>query len=484
MQAVQSSPIAATCSGATPPCAIAERTASPAADGSCNPNGKKTGPHYEQNNSAVVSAAVHRGVNGATCSVSGNSCVSAKDCSPAGQTCVPHDVGCGGWACRNASGVETSTIPTNELFEVGVDLAALGFKGCISSFLPHTRSSQSFTAVLKDFKLLQFNTCAPKTVLTKQVCDAQGMNCAASSMVSVGDSVVYKYTEQNTGNVPLTNPHVTDDSCSPVTVDTPSGDTDGDGVLDTNETWHFKCTKSNLQADVINTALGHGGFKTPSGVVKDVTACQSHCSVTTSQSCYVNVDPNPTFGTIGCPTGEICVTPDPPAGTICDQNEVAQAQVTVKKPGTCLKKSATVTNVSATVLYKYDETNDGQIPLNGPSVEDAECTTNGGTITLDTPSGDTNTNNILDPGETWHFKCTATFNNITFDPITHEVNFIDMAKSHGCFSSGGVTKDVTVSGATPACGATAVFPDADETDTKTVTVKAPTVTGGKASCTP
>ena len=59
--------------------------------------------------------------------------------------------------------METSTIPTNELFEVGVDLAALGFKGCISTFLPHTRSSQSFTAVLKDFKLLQFNTCAPKT---------------------------------------------------------------------------------------------------------------------------------------------------------------------------------------------------------------------------------------------------------------------------------------------------------------------------------
>jgi hypothetical protein len=451
----------------------------PASDGSCNPNGRKAGPHYELNTNPVIQQAVRATVNGATCSASGASCLTAKDCSPAGQTCVPHDVGCGGWACRNASGVETSIVPTNELFEVGVDLAAIGFKGCISTFLPHTRSSQSFTAVLKDFKLLQFNTCAPRTTLTKQVCDAQGMNCASSKTLNVGDSVVYKYTETSNGNVSLTNPHVTDDKCSPVVLDSPSGDANGNGNLDPGETWHFKCSKSNLQDDAVNTALGHGDFKTGSGVTKDVTACLSHCSVTTTQSCYVSVDPNPGFGTIGCPTGEICVTPDPPAGTICDNNEVAQAQVIVRKPTTCLKKSATVTNLSATVLYKYDETNDGQISLTSPSVEDAECTTNGGTITLDSPSGDTNGNSTLDPGETWHFKCTATFSNITQD-----TNFIDVAKSHGCFSSGGVTKDVTVSGATSACGASSVvFPDADETDTKTVTVRFPTITGGKASCT-
>src|SRR5207247_2347815 len=120
------------------------------------------------------------------------------------------------------------------------------------------RSSQSFTAVLKDFKLLQFNTCAPKTTLTKQICDAQGMNCAASKTVNVGDSVVYKYTESSNGNVEIANPHVIDDTCSPVTVDTPSGDTDGDGKLDPGETWHFKCTKTNVQADATNTALGHG----------------------------------------------------------------------------------------------------------------------------------------------------------------------------------------------------------------------------------
>ena len=83
--------------------------------------------------------------------------------------------------------------------------------------------------------------------------------------------------------------------------------------------------------------------------------------------------------------------------------------------------------------------------------------------------------------EYYHYYSEKEF---AFNNISQDTNFIDVAKSHGCFSSGGVAKDVTVSGATPACGASSVvFPDADETDTKTVTVKFPTITGGKASCT-
>jgi hypothetical protein len=50
--------------------------------------------------------------------------------------------------------------------EGGIDLAQLGFTGCISTFLPHTRSSQSFTAVLKDFEIIPFNTCAHPTITT------------------------------------------------------------------------------------------------------------------------------------------------------------------------------------------------------------------------------------------------------------------------------------------------------------------------------
>jgi hypothetical protein len=75
-------------------------------------------------------------------------------------------IGCGGWACRNSDGTQATTIAQNELMEGGINLTELGFTGCVSTFLPHTRSSQSFTAVLKDFEVIPFNTCAHPTITT------------------------------------------------------------------------------------------------------------------------------------------------------------------------------------------------------------------------------------------------------------------------------------------------------------------------------
>jgi len=43
--------------------------------------------------------------------------------------------------------------------EGSVNLLSLGFTRCIATFIPHTRSSQSFTATTKDFELIPFNTC-------------------------------------------------------------------------------------------------------------------------------------------------------------------------------------------------------------------------------------------------------------------------------------------------------------------------------------
>jgi hypothetical protein len=82
-------------------------------------------------------------------------------------------IGCGGWVCRNPDGTPTLTLAQNELMEGGIDLAQLGFTGCISTFLPHTRSSQSFTATLKDFEVIPFNTCAHPTITTA-IADASG----------------------------------------------------------------------------------------------------------------------------------------------------------------------------------------------------------------------------------------------------------------------------------------------------------------------
>lgn len=115
-----------------------KETGTQPADGTeCDPT-RKGGQHYQQ----VGNTAITINVNG------GGS------------------VGCGGWACRNPDGTSTTSLLQNELMEGGIDLAQLGFTGCVSTFLPHTRSSQSFTATLKDFEVIPFDTCNSPTVTT------------------------------------------------------------------------------------------------------------------------------------------------------------------------------------------------------------------------------------------------------------------------------------------------------------------------------
>ena len=59
-------------------------------------------------------------------------------------------VPCGGWICRDTAGV-TSQLAANDFLEGGLDLTVLGFTGCFHTFLPHTRTAQSFSAALTDF---------------------------------------------------------------------------------------------------------------------------------------------------------------------------------------------------------------------------------------------------------------------------------------------------------------------------------------------
>ena len=110
----------------------------------CDPTGKQGSPAYVDVTSSSLFDAVQVGVNsGATA------------------------IGEGGWVGRNANGTPTTTVATNEFMDGGIDLTALGFNSCVSTFLPHTRSSQSFTSQLKDFAgPIPFNTCKTPTVAT------------------------------------------------------------------------------------------------------------------------------------------------------------------------------------------------------------------------------------------------------------------------------------------------------------------------------
>ncbi len=66
----------------------------------------------------------------------------------------------------------------------------------------------------------------------------------------VGDKITYTFDvtlEQGSG--PLANVQVSDPRCDPGTLTGPTGDTNGNGLLDTGETWHYSCTHVVTDSD-------------------------------------------------------------------------------------------------------------------------------------------------------------------------------------------------------------------------------------------
>ena len=83
-------------------------------------------------------------------------------------------------------------------------------------------------------------------------------------------TVTSSFEVTNPGNTPLSNVTVTDDVCGsadpvPATGDN-AGDSDGDGLLDVDETWQFTCTRDVSTPDstdpagqrIVNTATASG----------------------------------------------------------------------------------------------------------------------------------------------------------------------------------------------------------------------------------
>jgi sortase (surface protein transpeptidase) len=74
---------------------------------------------------------------------------------------------CGGWVCRDAVTGNATQVAANDFMEGGIDLTVLNFAGCFTTFLPHTRTAQSFTSVVKDFAgPSSLPTCRPPTIAT------------------------------------------------------------------------------------------------------------------------------------------------------------------------------------------------------------------------------------------------------------------------------------------------------------------------------
>jgi LPXTG-site transpeptidase (sortase) family protein len=94
-------------------------------------------------------------------------------------------IDCGGWVCRLGT-----TVPQNDFVEGGIDLAGIPFTGCFNSFLPHTRTAQSFSSALEDFAgPVSFHSCRTAVQASNSSPSGGGVSpgTAATDSVTVGN---------------------------------------------------------------------------------------------------------------------------------------------------------------------------------------------------------------------------------------------------------------------------------------------------------
>ena len=174
------------------------------------------------------------------------------------------------------------------------------------------------------------------------------------------DTVTYTFTVTNGGNTPLSSVSVTDPLLGGLLTATPSGDTNTNGVLDITETWVYVQDYSVTQSDIDTGSITNQATATGEGV--NGTVSDDDTAITTLlESCIDAIALTKTgvfndVDTSGCTTAGI-----------------------------------------DTVTYTFTVTNGGNTPLSSVSVTDPLL---GGLLTA-TPSGDTNTNGVLDITETW-----------------------------------------------------------------------------------
>jgi len=173
-----------------------------------------------------------------------------------------------------------------------------------------------------------------------------------------GDTITYNYTITNPGNTPLSAISLIDDKAGNITYEGgyQSGDTNGNEILDTDETWVFTATYNVTAEDdspLVNTATVSGTDALSRSVESEDTA-----------------------------------------------------SVDILRPAIAINKTAEPAQAHEgdTITYNYTITNPGNTPLSAISLIDDKA----GNITYEGgyQSGDTNGNEILDTDETWVFNAT------------------------------------------------------------------------------
>ena len=179
----------------------------------------------------------------------------------------------------------------------------------------------------------------------------------------------FVYDVSNTGNTPLVDVTVGDDTCTPVTPATGEpnvGDTNGDGRLDLDEVWSYECSATLDGADLGQESI----------VVTNTVTAEG----------------------IGVLPGTDTTGP-----TVSAQ---AQADTTVIRPGLTITKTASqdVVRAGGEVTYTFAVRNTGDVPLDLATLTDDKCSP------LVYQDGDTNGNGLLDgvntATETFTYTCT------------------------------------------------------------------------------
>jgi len=177
-------------------------------------------------------------------------------------------------------------------------------------------------------------------------------NFDASDCTQVGQEIIYTFEVHNLGNTSLNNVVLTDDILDNlnVSVDYVSGDTDGDMVLDVDETWIYTATYNVTQADI---DAGH--FDNQAMVAAD-NNCGDHTEDLSDPS-DVAMDDITVTDMVQCP--ELTLEK---VGVFNDLNENGLAEE------------------GETITYTFTVTNTGNVTIHDITIDDPLVAVTGGVL--------------------------------------------------------------------------------------------------------
>ncbi len=218
-------------------------------------------------------------------------------------------------------------------------------------------------------------------IAVSKVTNTVDSDVAPGVFVPDGEPVTWTYTVTNPGNVALSNVTVTDDAGTPadaaddITATYVSGDTNGDGLLDLDETWEFTASGTAIVGSYNNTAEATGNG--PDTTNPDGSTTPGEEVENDAIDYYFGSDP------------------------LIDLVKVTNTVDSNSGPGIYAP-------IGSVVTWTYTVTNPGNVPLSNVSVVDDNGTPldPADDFTASYMNGDANGDNILDLNETWVFAAT------------------------------------------------------------------------------